>query len=276
MNITSLNRDCLNEIFKHLPIEDQYRVRRVCKLFQTISQDVLGITSKQPKYRKINDEIQKLLKEVKKKKQQLSEINDELIESKHDSDQWNRYQIIKIIRRFNAMYSEIEGEVDPESVLKDVRHIKFIITYSHEGNCINTNIYDSIRCSCPISKYSLEYVCGEDIDVFRSNYSRFREPQWEGYFQDLTLRDFGEDRLVRSGFIAEHLLEHVMFRTIQGEIAYRGQHHKNVFAIESDSENDESELEDEMVHYLEDDESRASADDESRASADDTIENLTV
>lgn len=236
LKLTDLNKDCLTEIFKHLVTEDKYRMQSVCKLFQTISNDALGITSRQPIFEKISNEIRQLQLEANKKKQQLFRTAVHMTIDKHLSDRWNRDQMVKIIERFNAMYSEIEQSVDPEYVLKDVTNIRFNVVYLHEGKCKTSDPFKTKGCSCPISSFCLEfdYPAQGHIGKFASSYSCFRRKQWDGYFRKTLVKYFGRDRLVHGGFSVCHLLEHIVFRVMQAEIAYRKIHHDDLFAIVND------------------------------------------
>lgn len=235
-SILSLNRDCLNEIFKHLSTEEKHRVQQVCKLFQTISRDALGITLRQPTFEKLGNEIKQLLKEAKKKRHQLFTTAASMTTAKHTSDQWNRTEMVKIIRRFNAMYNDIEQEVDPEYVLNNITNIRFNVVYSHEGKCENIDPFDTHGCSCPIISFNLSfsYAHSDRTGTFTSSYSRYRKKQWDGYFKKTLVKHFDADRLVHGGFSSGHLLEHIVFRVMQAEIAYRTLHHQDIFGVDND------------------------------------------
>ena len=188
-----LNKDCLRLIFSNLNTKTLYSIQRVSKLFLEISEDCLGISRQNHLILKLNDEIDELEKQLNGKKSELYDAYLKSIAKKTKSSRWGTSQMIGYINKFNAVYGNIEGTIDPQKALRNVKNIQLQTTYCHIApDCTNRNIFVS-TCNCPIYevKLTFDFFIGgerERSNPFSSSYLANRPEPFDGFFDNLSLQ----------------------------------------------------------------------------------------
>jgi hypothetical protein len=223
-----LNKDCLRLIFGNLNTKTLYNIQRVSKLFLKISEDCLGISRQKTIIDTLNDEINALENQLNEKKSELYDAYLTTVAKKTKSSRWGKSQMIGYINKFNAVYGNIEGTIDPQKALRNVKNIRLQTTYYHIApDCTNKNIFVS-TCNCPIYevKLTFDFFIGgerERSNPFSSSYLANRPEPFDGFFDNLCLRNFDNDNLVTRGWNMGHVIEHILKRVIEIEIKIRKQ-----------------------------------------------------